>query len=130
MYPALVTTSLMLAPCYTLLFNVDLQWHAKICDKKGDGCLHGPHALCCQLECNFRYAYGNMVQRAHAKVRYEGTQLRHRFGSGPFARSFKVHTVSHVPCDLLHLVPLLVGCCLVIFIWGPIHVIRHGAGQA
>lgn len=52
-----------------------VQWYAKICDSKGDGCLDGPHALCSQLECNFDYAYGNMVQRAHAKVRYEGMAL-------------------------------------------------------
>lgn len=52
-----------------------VQWYAKVCDSRGDGCPNGPHALCCQLDCNFRYAYGNMVQRAHAKVRFEGMAL-------------------------------------------------------
>lgn len=52
-----------------------VQWYSQVCDSRGDGCLNGPHALCCQLDCNFQYAYGNMVQRAHAKVRYEGMAL-------------------------------------------------------
>jgi hypothetical protein len=52
-----------------------VQWYATICDHRGDGCLDGPHALCGQLECNFKYAYGNMVQRAHAKLRYEGMAI-------------------------------------------------------
>jgi hypothetical protein len=52
-----------------------VQWYSTICDHRGGGCTDGPHALCAQLDCNFNYAYGNFVQRAHAKVRYEGMAL-------------------------------------------------------
>lgn len=43
-----------------------VQWYAKICDAKGDGCVHGPHVICCQLECNFRYAAISPMHQSHA----------------------------------------------------------------
>ena len=42
----------------------------------GFGNTSGPHVLCCQPECNFRYAFGDFVQRCHGKiVWYEGMAL-------------------------------------------------------
>ena len=52
-----------------------VQWWSQKIDNKGNGNTSGPHVLCCQPSCNYRYAFGDFVQRTHGKVRFEGMAM-------------------------------------------------------
>ena len=52
-----------------------VQWYSQKIDSRGNGNTSGPHVLCCQPECNYKYAVGDFVQRTHGKVRYEGMAI-------------------------------------------------------
>ena len=52
-----------------------VQWYSQKVDAKGNGNTSGPHVLCCQPECNYRFAVGDFVQRTHGKVRFEGMAI-------------------------------------------------------
>lgn len=52
-----------------------VQWYSQKVGSKGFGNTSGPHVLCCQPECNFKYAFGDFVQRTHGKVRAEGMAI-------------------------------------------------------
>jgi hypothetical protein len=52
-----------------------VQWYSQKVGTKGFANTSGPHVLCCQPACNYKYAVGDFVQRTHGKVRFEGMAL-------------------------------------------------------
>jgi len=51
-----------------------VQWFAEKC-ARGYPCPNSPHVLCCQQSCNREQSFGNLVERLHSKIRYEGIGL-------------------------------------------------------
>lgn len=43
-----------------------VQWYSQKIDSKGFGNTSGPHVLCCQPSCNYKYAVGDFVQRTYS----------------------------------------------------------------